>query len=261
MTDKTTPKKKITTKKKVATKKKATANTQQVTRPATTTADTRIVSILDEMRNDRLDRDKQLEKMVNEIRQGFETVQNDASQRETSHRQQLSELISGLDKAFTNTQNATEHREQRNDQVLSKLSESILLDHKLIQKQVIEQEVLQEKKFENQTLIQEQKLKTTRLIAIPGIAVAVFAVIYMFYTVNVMEKAMTSMSADMKEMKTSVAGITTTMTVMRGDTHAMAKNTKSMKGDLGHLTQDMNVMSRNVSPAMAGMRNMMPWSP
>ena len=275
MTDKTPAKKKAAVKKapakKASTKKAAVKKAAVKKAPAAKTSDIvngRIVSILEEMKHDRQDRDKQLESMVSEIRQGFEAVQKDADKRETKHHELLSGLMTGLDKEFSRSKDGNLKRDQRNDEILSKLSDSILLDHKLIHEQVQEQEVLQEKKIKHLNNLQDQRARSTRLIAIPGIAVAVFAAFYMFYTVNVMENAMTSMSADMKDMKASVASMTTTMVVMSDDTSSMATNmgtmsedTRSIKGNLNHVAQDMNVMSRNVSPTMAGMRTMMPWSP
>jgi len=292
MTDKTPAKKKAPAKKATAKKapaKKAAAKNATTKKAAAKNATTkkaavkkapaaktssseivngRIISILEEMKHDRQNRDKQLEFMVSEIRQGFEAVQNDADMRESKHQELLSGLMSGLDQEFTRSKDGNQQRDQRNDEILSKLSDSILLDHKLIHEQVQEQELLQEQKIKHLNKIQDQRSRSTRMIAIPGIAVAVFAAFYMFYTVNVMENAMTSMSGDMKEMKTSVASMTTTMVVMSDDTNSMATNmgtmsqdTKSIKGNLGHVAQDMNIMSRNVSPAMAGMKNMMPWAP
>jgi uncharacterized protein YoxC len=84
--------------------------------------------------------------------------------------------------------------------------------------------------------------------------VAFFAVIYMFYTVHVMEIAMTSMSHDMKEMKTSVSQMTVMM-------NTMSQDTRALNVSMGQLSKDMNVMTHNVAPAMTGIRRAMPWSP
>ena len=70
--------------------------------------------------------------------------------------------------------------------------------------------------------------------------IAILAFIYMFYTVHVMEKAMTQMSQDMGGM--------------RQDMNILTKNVSGMR-------QDINIMTHNVAPAMNGMRRMMPWSP
>ena len=69
---------------------------------------------------------------------------------------------------------------------------------------------------------------------------AVISVVYMFYVVTVMEKAMTSMSKDMHYMTVSVNHMNTNMVQM---------------------TRDMNVMTRTTAPVMQGMRNAMPWAP
>ena len=85
------------------------------------------------------------------------------------------------------------------------------------------------------------------MIAIPGVVTAIFAVIYMFYTVHVMETAMTSMSDDMK--------------AMRGSMEIVSTSTNGMSNNMAYMRRDMGVMTHNVAPAMNGMRQMMPWAP
>lgn len=204
-------------------------------------------SLLQELKQDRESRDQQLGAMVQEIRQGFTAVLEDSYSRDSQRDRDFEQLVASLGKAFSRVELTTREREKHSEKILADLSQSIILDHEILQKEVQEQEKLQELKLKNLDKVQKQEVRRTRLIAVPGFILGFLALIYMFYTVHVMEVAMTSMSHDIKEMKVSMRD--------------MSQNTRAMTVNTGRMTRDMNVMTRNVAPAMSGMRRMMPWSP
>ena len=89
----------------------------------------------------------------------------------------------------------------------------------------------------------------------------------MFYTVHVMERAMTSISHDMQAMQSiskdmqAVTAIAQDMRAMRDSMETVSSNTSGMSNNMAHLRRDMGVMTQNVAPAMSGIRQMMPWMP
>lgn len=227
MTDETTPKKKTV-------KKQGTAST---------TADGAVAAVLDELRQDRASRDQQLDSLVQEIREGFEQY----GERGVKRDREFEQLIASLGNAFTKLELATSQRDNRHDEVMARLSDSIILEHKTIHEEVLEQEKLQDKKLQHFKQVQSEQARKTRLLAIPGMIIALLALVYMFYTVHVMEVAMTSMSHDMDNIKVAIENMST-------DTKVMTANT-------GQMTRDINILTHNVAPAMTGMRQMMPWGP
>ncbi len=204
-------------------------------------------SLLQELKQDRESRDGQFTALLDAVRQGLGDIYEDMDERDARRNKEFSLLVSGLDKAFTRVENTTTQRDGRNDEMIAKLSESIILEHQTLQEEVQEKEKLHEKKLEQLDKIHREQVRRTRLIAIPGVITAIFAVIYMFYTVHVMEKAMTSMSQDMRSMKTSM--------------ETVSYNTSGIAANMGYMRRDMGVMTHNVAPAMQGMRQMMPWGP
>ncbi|MDH5473486.1 MAG: hypothetical protein OEY61_11570 [Gammaproteobacteria bacterium] len=184
---------------------------------------------------------------TSETLSSIQSVLNEMKNERESRDVQLSQLFNGLDIAFNKVNTASSERENFSTQSINKLTESIMLEHETALKKLQEQEVLVDKKLGYLTELQQQQSVRNKWFAIPGIILGVFAVIYMFYLVNVIETAMTSMSKDMRY-------ITASVNTMSQDAHALNVN-------MGQMTRDMNVMTHNVAPAMNGMRNAMPWAP
>jgi len=211
--------------------------------PVKSPIDQNIDNLLLELKQDRTSRDKQLDALVQEIREGFEQY----GERSVKQDREFEQLITSLGHAFTKLELAATQRDSRSDDVLAKLSDTIILEHKTIHEEVLQQEKLQERKL--QTFEQEQsaQVRKTRILAFPGIILAILAFIYMFYTVHVMEVAMTSMSHDMANIRVAMEN--------------MSDNTRLITANTGQMTRDINILTHNVSPAMTGMRQMMPWGP
>lgn len=231
-----------------------------------------------ELKQERDSRDRQMTTLIQELA----NVQKETEARGRQRENEFAQLVSGLERTFSRVKASTEERDDHSERMIARLSETVMLDRQTLLEEVHEQEKLQEKKLLNLNKEQEVQTRRTRLIAVPGILVAVFAVIYMFYTVHVMEVAMTSMSHDMGGIKQSVAQLsgtidvmgqdmrtmTTTIETMSQDMQAMtatmttmSEDTRGMTATMGQMTRDVNVLTHNVAPAMTGLRQMMPWSP
>ena len=198
-----------------------------------------IKSILDEMKIDRESRDRQFESLAEGIREGLNLMSEQAESRDSRRDKEMLQLFDGLNAAFTRVNSISGERDDRNAMIINQLMESIKYEHEATLSEVHEQDALTEKKMDYLSQLHEQRSRRNKWIAIPGIALGVIAVIYMFYVVTVMETAMTSMSKDMAKMTATV---------------------NNMNTNVGVLTRDMNVMTHNTVPVMNGMRNVMPWS-
>jgi outer membrane murein-binding lipoprotein Lpp len=173
-----------------------------------------------------------------------------------------------LHKAFGQIKNDSTENEELNLNIFKSMSDSMMTDHVQTLKEIKEQEVLQDKKIAHMTRLMEQRTGRNRLIAIPGVIIAVIGVVYMFYVVNIMEKAMTNMSSDMHLMQLDVSSMSGSVGNISGDissitldTSSMSSNLQNLNGNVDHMSKDLNVLTHNVAPAMKGLRNVMPWSP
>ena len=226
-----------------------------------------IKTLLQDLQQERANRDKQLSTLMQEISQGFMNIHEDVDSRDVRRNQEITQLISGLENAFAKVESASKQREGRSEELIARLSESIILDHQHLHEEAEDKERLHDKKLQQLDKIQREQVRRTRLIAIPGVITAIFAVVYMFYTVHVMERAMTSISHDMQAMQSiskdmqAVTSIAQDMRVMRDSMETVSSNTSGMSNNMAHLRRDMGVMTQNVAPAMSGIRQMMPWMP
>jgi membrane-associated HD superfamily phosphohydrolase len=166
-----------------------------------------------------------------------------------------------LHNVFGKIKDNSEEREERNLEIFKSLSEVIMKDHEQTLKEVHEQEILQDKKIKLLDQVQEQRSGRNRLIAIPGVIIAITGIIYMFYVVSIMETAMTNMSQNMNKIQLSVAGMGDKIGTISEDTTAMSSNMQQLNGNTLQMSRDLNVMTNNVGPAMKGMRDVMPWAP
>ncbi len=87
-------------------------------------------------------------------------------------------------------------------------------------------------------------IRRIRWISIPGAAMGAAALLYLFYVVHVMERSMSSISADIHTMQGYMAGI--------------SEDTYYMSRDMGRMSRGVRTMSRAAQP-MSAMRRMMPF--
>lgn len=179
-------------------------------------------------------------KAILDLKEGLIALQQQNEARMSAQENKLAELYQGLENAFSKIQNDTGKRNVQSDSSFDQLSETIIRSSEEMRKEYEEMEKLQDKRREAESQQYSHSITKTKIIAFPAMALAFAGLIHMFYTVNVMEKAMTQMSRDMSGM--------------RKDVNILSANISGMR-------HDMNILTHNVAPAMNGMRQMMPWSP
>lgn len=255
--------KKSTTKKAASKKSASVKSPSSSPSPVKTNSETlsAIKALVNEMRQEHDSRDRQITSLVQEIRQGFTDFSEHSRKTESERTEEMDNLYKTLDGAFNKVEGTTQDQQEHSLHILKALSESIMTDHEQTLKEVQEQKKLQDKKIEHLTKLQDQKSGRNRLIAIPGIIIAIIAIIYMFYVVSIMEGAMTSMSGDMSKIQMAVDNMSNKMDVMSVDTSSMNTNMTHLNSNMAQMSRDLNMMNYNVSPTMRGLHDMMPWSP
>jgi len=182
-----------------------------------------------------------------ELKEGFLSLQKQNDERMSAQEHKLATLYKGLDSTFNKIQQDTSKRETHSSSTVDDLSSTIIRSSEEMRKEYEEMERLQEKRMQAENQQYTHSIKRTKIIAIPAFILGFISIVYMFYTVHVMEKAMTQISQDMTHMRKDMSTLTT--------------NVSSMNANIGGMRQDMNILTHNVAPAMSGMRRMMPWSP
>ena len=218
-------------------------------------------SVVAEMSRDRDSRDQQISSLIKEVREGFSVLSSKTSEQGSAHEKEMTGLYQTLQNVFGKIKDNSEEREERNLAIFRSLSDVIMKDHEQTLKEVHEQEVLQDKKIKLLDQVQEQRSGRNRLIAIPGVIIAITGIVYMFYVVSIMETAMTNMSHDMHAIQLSVGGMTDNIGTISQDTTSMSANMQQLNGNTLQMSRDLNVMTNSVGPAMKGMRDVMPWAP
>lgn len=253
--------KKAPVKKASTSKKKVASRTTVQTKSTDSNISSTMQAVIQEMIQDRESRDKQISTLIQEVHQGFSTLSNRSSELEVEHEKEMTGLHHSLQNVFGKLKDSNEKREDSNLSVLKNLSDTIMKDHEKTLKETLEQEKLQDKKIQYMDKLLEQRTGRNRLIAIPGVIIALTGVVYMFYVVNIMESAMTNMSQDMHLIQLSVGNMSEKVGSISQDTTVMNRNMEQLSNNTGQMSNDLNVLTRNVAPAMKGMRDIMPWSP
>ncbi|MCP3665025.1 MAG: hypothetical protein GY696_21435 [Gammaproteobacteria bacterium] len=218
-----------------------------------------VESMVMEMRNERDKRDKQITSLIKEVRQGFADFSDYSVGKDSERDKEMAKLYQSLQGAFSQVKEGEEENKDRSLVILNALSDSIMKDHENTLKEVNEQKKLQDEKIQQLDRIYKRHTGRNRLLAIPGILIGIVAIVYMFYVVTIMEKAMTSMSADMYKMQFAVGNMSNKMDVMSGDTESMSGNMVLLNQNIANMSRDLSILTYNVSPTMKGMRDMMPW--
>ncbi len=176
---------------------------------------------------------------IMDLKEGFIALQQQNEARMSVQEDKLAELYKGLESTFSKIHQDSGKRNVQSDSSFDQLSSTIIRTSEEMRKEYEEMEKLQDKRIKAESQEYSHSITRTKIIAYPAIILAFAGFIHMFYTVNVMEKAMTEMSVNMSSM--------------RQDMSSLSMNVAGMR-------QDINIMTRNVAPTMNGMRQMMPWA-
>jgi len=111
-----------------------------------------------------------------------------------------------------------------------------------------------EKKLAQAAVTYEKKIRRTRWLLVPISLLAVLSLVYLFYMIQLMGSAMTSISTDITSMNSSVSSMDQNMAAMSGDTREMVYSIQRMDQSMGHLNysvgsmnQQMGAMNHNVA--------------
>ena len=173
------------------------------------------------------------------LKEGLVSLQQQNEARMSAQEGKLADLYQGLESAFSKIHQDTNTRDSQSTSSIDQLSSTIIRSSEEMRKEYEEMEKLEETRRQTENQQYKHSITKTKIIAIPAIVLAFAGLIHMFYTVHVMEKAMTQMSQDMNGMRKDMSVLTT---------------------NVGGMRRDINIMTHNVAPAMNGMRRMMPWS-
>ncbi len=224
-------------------------------------------SIIEEMSSQRKSRDQQISSLIEEVRDGFSALSSRSNKQGKEHQKEMTGLYQSLQNTFGQIKNNSDENEQLNVGIFKSLSDSMMSGHEQTLLEIKEQGKLQDKKIEHMAGMMKQRTGRNRLIAVPGAVLALVGVVYMFYVVSVMETAMTTMSVnmhlmqkDVSKMSGSVGNMSGNIATISQDTNSMSGNMQKLNGNIGNINEDLNVLTHNVSPAMNGLRNMMPWA-
>jgi Fe2+ transport system protein B len=229
---------------------------QKITVPAETdtTAVDELKTELHALEQQERERAEAQQARLSDLMEGLEKTFGHIHKSSSEQTQKLGSLMIGLEKAFNSIHNGTQSRDKNSASSLDQVSQTIIRSSEELRKEYEEMERLQEQKLAAEKERHQHSFNILKIIAVPAVILAVLAIGYMFYTVTVMERAMTAMSSDMKAMRGSMGEMTTSVGGMNSNVQTMSQDMRGMRNDMG-------VLTRNVAPAMDGMRQMMPWAP
>lgn len=171
-------------------------------------------------------------------------------------------LASVFDRMRRETRDSSKVQEKIIEEFTARLNDAFEQVHKESQ----ERERLLEEQLRAMEQQQRFRIQRIRLLTIPVTIVAVASLGYLFYTVHIMGRSMSSMTLDIHHMRGSMQEISGDTRAMSENTTAMNQQMNHMNGNLTHLNrnvdtmgQDVGNMSHSVSPFMNGLRSFMPF--
>lgn len=171
-------------------------------------------------------------------------------------------LASVFDRMRRETRDSSKVQEKIIEEFTTRLNDAFEQVHKESQ----ERERLLEEQLRAMEQQQRFRIQRIRLLTIPVTIVAVASLGYLFYTVHIMGRSMSSMTLDIHHMRGSMQEISGDTRAMSENTTAMNQQMNHMNGNLNHLNrnvgtmgQDVGNMSHSVSPFMNGLRSFMPF--
>jgi hypothetical protein len=94
--------------------------------------------------------------------------------------------------------------------------------------------------------VYEKKIRRSKWLLIPAAIVATISLGYIFYMVQLMGSAMTSISTDITAMNGSVSDMGQNMSTMSADTRQMVGSIQGMNQSMGYLNRNVGAMNQNV---------------
>jgi uncharacterized protein YoxC len=206
-------------------------------------------------------------------------TQTSVSPKQTSESRVLPGLLQGLQSVFDKIHKDSQARDDHQEKIIEDFSERLTQAFEQSHSEAEVKEKLLLERLETIEKEQSYRIQRIKLFSLPGTLIAIAALIYLFYVVHIMERSMTSMSADMNQIQHHIASIGDDTHAMSGGViemnRQMAQTNKSMEvitsqvqgmndnmnhltRNVGVMTNDVGAMSHTVSPVMNGMRKFVP---
>jgi uncharacterized coiled-coil protein SlyX len=201
------------------------------------------------------------------------------SKKETQENRVLPGLLQGFQSVFDKIHKDSRERGSQQEKIIEEFSERLTQAFEQSHTETEEKEKLLLERLEAIEKEQSYRIQRIKLFSLPGTLIAIAALIYLFYVVHIMERSMTSMSADMNQIQHHIASIGKDTHTMSGgvvemnqqmvqtnkNMEAITNQVQGMNGNMNHLsrnvgvmTNDVGAMSHTVSPVMNGMRKFVP---
>jgi tape measure domain-containing protein len=206
-------------------------------------------------------------------------AQHTDSTQHASESRVLPGLLQGLQSVFDKIHKDSRERDDHQEKIIEEFSERLTQAFEQSHSETQEKEKLLLERLEAIEKEQSYRIQRIKLFSLPGTLIAIAALIYLFYVVHIMERSMTSMSADMNQIRQHIASIGNDTHAMSGaviemnqqmaqtnkNMEAITSQVKAMNSNMSHLTRNVGVMTNDVgamshtmSPVMNGMRKFMP---
>ncbi len=179
------------------------------------------------------------------------------------------DLSAGLKSVFKKMHKSQVHHEHAQEQIIADFTSRMEKVFQQFHAEFDEREKVLEKKLQYVEKDQEREIRRVKWLSVPTGLLAIAGLVYVFYVVHIMERSMTSMSADMQHISKHIA-------TMSEDTRGMTDNIATMSQSMNRIDYRMANMDRNMGqlsysmvpigkaahkaePMMSAMRTFMPF--
>lgn len=154
--------------------------------------------------------------------------------KETDKKPKNEKKDSGLLSFFSKMHKSQVDHDQAQEKIIADFTQRVEASFKHFHEEFDERERLLEKKLKQAEQEQEREIRRVKWVSVPIGLIAISSLIYIFYVVHVMERSMTSMSADMQQISSHIV--------------TMSEDTRFMAGSMGNMDYNMGAMRHTMAP-------------
>lgn len=145
----------------------------------------------------------------------------------------------GMKGFFKKMHKSQVHHEHAQEQIIADFTTRMAQTFNHFHAEFDERERILEKKIRYAEKDQEREIRRVKWMSVPTALLAIAGLVYIFYVVHIMERSMTSMSADMQQISGHIL-------TMSEDTRSMTGNIATMSNSMGRIDYRMANMDRNM---------------
>jgi len=145
----------------------------------------------------------------------------------------------GMKRYFKKLHKSQVHHEHAQEQIIADFTARMEQTFNHFHSEFDERERILEKKLKYAEKDQEREIRRVKWMSVPTALLAIAGLVYIFYVVHIMERSMTSMSADMQQISGHIL-------TMSEDTRSMTGNIATMSNSMGRIDYRMANMDRNM---------------